>query len=278
MADGKFTKKTKDILYKEVNGLCSKPSCRSYTTAAHSSGEKVLNNGEAAHISGRRPTSARYDSKLTDEERSQAKNGIWLCRTHAKMIDDDEAQFAKHILESWKEDTKAYVKENYGVPRGSEKTTDKSKINYLGYFPKPDFDGRFYHDGVVVFYRIQFVFDRDVTLVTMVIEDGKDTQSSISLVGLGTQAQQAYLNGIDFRITSRALGNISGDKMRLISGMNPHVIRPLISALDFSNIDHIGEGPFDIVLGSLDGNSHIFLFDLSPFWDSVPELKNNSRL
>jgi hypothetical protein len=40
---------------------------------------------------------------MAPEERSDFLNGIWLCQTHAKLIDDDELSFPAHLLREWKE-------------------------------------------------------------------------------------------------------------------------------------------------------------------------------
>ncbi|MFD1703367.1 hypothetical protein ACFSCV_10165 [Methylopila henanensis] len=57
----------------------------------------------AAHISAASPGGARYNEDLTPEQRSDITNGIWLCQTHAKLIDDDEISFPSSLLEEWKE-------------------------------------------------------------------------------------------------------------------------------------------------------------------------------
>lgn len=58
--------------------------------------------GEAAHIRGARPRSARYDDAMTDDERADPANGIWLCCTCAKLIDSDEKRFSISLLDTWK--------------------------------------------------------------------------------------------------------------------------------------------------------------------------------
>lgn len=63
----------------------------------------MTNIGVAAHISAASPGGARYDATLTPEMRSDAANGIWLCQTHAKLIDDDEFTYTSAVLSDWKE-------------------------------------------------------------------------------------------------------------------------------------------------------------------------------
>jgi hypothetical protein len=63
----------------------------------------VTNIGVAAHISAASPGGARYDETLTPEMRSDFANGIWLCQSHAKLIDDDELAYTVAVLRDWKE-------------------------------------------------------------------------------------------------------------------------------------------------------------------------------
>ena len=63
----------------------------------------VTNIGVASHISAASPGGPRYDEMLTSEMRSDFVNGIWLCQTHAKLIDDDELTYTSAVLRDWKE-------------------------------------------------------------------------------------------------------------------------------------------------------------------------------
>jgi hypothetical protein len=62
----------------------------------------VSNTGVAAHITGARPDGARYDPNLARDERASFDNGLWLCQTHAKSIDDDEKRFTPELLRGWR--------------------------------------------------------------------------------------------------------------------------------------------------------------------------------
>lgn len=81
---------------------CSNPDCRAPTSGPDGDGG-VTNTGVAAHISAASPGGARYDPTLTPEGRSDISNGIWLCQTHAKLVDDDEASYSVAVLRDWKE-------------------------------------------------------------------------------------------------------------------------------------------------------------------------------
>ena len=81
---------------------CSCPDCRMPTSGPDGDGG-VTNIGVAAHISAASPGGARYDATLTSEMRSDIANGIWLCQTHAKLIDDDELTYTPALLREWKD-------------------------------------------------------------------------------------------------------------------------------------------------------------------------------
>lgn len=102
MARDDFTKPVVDRLAKRVGMKCSYPDCRA-PTAGPDGTEGVTNVGVAAHITAASPGGARYDDTLTPEQRSDISNGIWLCQTHAKLIDDDELTYPPAVLREWKE-------------------------------------------------------------------------------------------------------------------------------------------------------------------------------
>jgi len=110
MASGPgFSKKTVDVLAKRSAQTCANPTCRKPTSGPHSDESRSVVMGEAAHMRGARPGSARYDPAMTDEERASPGNGIWLCRDCAKLIDSDPERFPVSRLEDWKEAHEAWV-------------------------------------------------------------------------------------------------------------------------------------------------------------------------
>ena len=78
------------------------PDCGVPTRRAASDGDRTINVGFAAHIMAASPGGPRYDPRLTSDERRDQKNGIWLCGTHAKLIDSDESHFTTEELFNWK--------------------------------------------------------------------------------------------------------------------------------------------------------------------------------
>jgi len=113
-----FTKKVVNALAKRAAQICSNPDCHNPTSAPHSDPALAVILGEAAHIKGARPKSARYDPKMTDQERAHPSNGIWLCISCAKKIDKDESIFPVELLTRWKAIHEAWVAD--GCPSKEE--------------------------------------------------------------------------------------------------------------------------------------------------------------
>ncbi|KQY50737.1 hypothetical protein ASD46_23340 [Rhizobium sp. Root491] len=58
--------------------------------------------GDAAHICAAAPGGRRFDETMSPEERSGIGNAIWLCPTHARLIDRDEATYTADMLRAMK--------------------------------------------------------------------------------------------------------------------------------------------------------------------------------
>lgn len=97
-----FTQKTKELIARRAGYRCSKPDCGIPTRGAASGDEGTINVGFAAHITAASPDGPRYDPNLTSDQRKHHSNGIWLCGTHAKLVDSDKAHFTVKELLSWK--------------------------------------------------------------------------------------------------------------------------------------------------------------------------------
>lgn len=60
--------------------------------------------GEIAHIHGRKPSAARYEDVLSDEEINSIENLILLCSPHHKIVDDGPDEFDADRLRQMKKD------------------------------------------------------------------------------------------------------------------------------------------------------------------------------
>lgn len=96
---------------------CSAPACRAQTVGPSATRKGAISqNGEASHIAGAAKNGPRYDPQMSPQERASYENGIWLCATHAKMIDDDSKRFTKQLLKSWKARAEAEAGKALGRP------------------------------------------------------------------------------------------------------------------------------------------------------------------
>ena len=97
-----FSTATKELLAKRVGFVCSNPECRQTTSGPQMNPAGVVNIGVAAHISAASLGGARYEADLFPEQRADSSNGIWLCQTCAKLIDNDPIRFSRAVIEGWK--------------------------------------------------------------------------------------------------------------------------------------------------------------------------------
>lgn len=107
MPRDEFAQAVKNQLASRTGYKCSNPFCRRTTIGPQLEGSNAINIGEAAHICAAAPGGKRYNASMTEEERKSYDNGIWLCRTHAAMIDRDELYFTVEMLQKWKEDAES---------------------------------------------------------------------------------------------------------------------------------------------------------------------------
>jgi len=103
MARDDFKPDTKLRMAQRAGYICSHPDCQQLTVGpSEDRGTRLTNVGEAAHITAASPGGPRYDASLSTTERSAEANGIWLCRVHAKQIDDNASKETADQLRRWK--------------------------------------------------------------------------------------------------------------------------------------------------------------------------------
>ena len=98
-----FSKPVVETLAKRVGNRCSNPACRKLTSGPHTDESKAVNVGIGGHITAASPGGPRYDPSLTPEQRRSADNGIWLCQTCGKLVDNDEVRFPATLLREWRQ-------------------------------------------------------------------------------------------------------------------------------------------------------------------------------
>lgn len=97
-----FPMAVKELLAKRVASECSSPGCGQVTIGPQVDPAGVVNLGVAAHITAASPGGPRYDPSLTEDERRSHTNGIWLCQTCAKLVDNDVLRYPADVLREWK--------------------------------------------------------------------------------------------------------------------------------------------------------------------------------
>jgi len=100
-----FSLKTKELLAKRVANRCSNPGCRQLTSGPQEDPTKVVNIGVAAHITAASTDGPRFDPSLKPDQRRSVKNGIWLCQSCAKLVDNDAIRYGADVLCQWKGQT-----------------------------------------------------------------------------------------------------------------------------------------------------------------------------
>lgn len=97
-----FTNATKELLATRVGYRCSNPGCRQPTRGPQVEPLGTVNIGVAAHITAASPDGPRYDPSLTPENRRDPGNGIWLCQSDGKLVDNDAVKYTVELLRGWK--------------------------------------------------------------------------------------------------------------------------------------------------------------------------------
>ncbi len=99
---------TRIILAFRSGGVCAFPSCGKHLTYEAKVGDDTY-VGEAAHIRGEKSTAPRYDATMTDKERDDVHNLLYMCTDHHTVIDKIEADWPVNVLLALKEKHEAQV-------------------------------------------------------------------------------------------------------------------------------------------------------------------------
>ena len=101
-------------LARRAANRCSNPNCGAITSGPADSPGDAVNVGEAAHIYGANPGSARYDPGMVSADRSAITNAIWLCGNCHKLIDDDPTRYPAGLLFEWQREHEQRISEQVG--------------------------------------------------------------------------------------------------------------------------------------------------------------------
>lgn len=110
-----FSDTTKIELLVRAANLCSR--CRVFTIGSTDAGDRKNSIGVAAHIcaAASGPGAKRYDASQTRAQRRHFDNGIWMCYSCSKLIDNEETLHTVAHLKEMKARHQAYVSSLVGV-------------------------------------------------------------------------------------------------------------------------------------------------------------------
>lgn len=98
-----FLPKTKLAVALRASHRCSFSGCPQITAGpSDESASAVTMIGKAAHIHAAARGGRRYLESMSPEDRVDISNAIWLCATHADLIDRDEVTYTGDVLRQMK--------------------------------------------------------------------------------------------------------------------------------------------------------------------------------
>lgn len=101
-------------LAKRAANRCSNPDCGAITSGPTDEPDGAVNVGEAAHIYGANPGSARYDPDMISADRSAITNAIWLCGNCHKLVDDAPGKYPAGLLFEWQREHERWISGQVG--------------------------------------------------------------------------------------------------------------------------------------------------------------------
>jgi len=116
--DDNFSAATKRLIAQRAGFTCAFPNCMAATSGPAIDSSRAVNVGEAAHITAASDGGPRYDATFTPEERQDPENGIWMCSTHATLIDRDVDRYTADLLRNWKFESEDRARKMLGQPKG----------------------------------------------------------------------------------------------------------------------------------------------------------------
>lgn len=112
--EDRFKQSVIATLAKRAANRCANPECGAVTSGPAGEPSGSVNVGEAAHIYGAHPGSARYDEKMASSDRGAITNAIWLCGNCHKKIDDDANKYPPGLLFEWQREHEKRISEQVG--------------------------------------------------------------------------------------------------------------------------------------------------------------------
>lgn len=190
--------KTLRGLYALSGNLCANPKCT--TVLINADGTLVA---DVCHIEAEKPRGARFNKKLSAEERRDARNLILLCGTCHKLVDREPEKYTVAVLTKWKRDREdrfaavgdtlrqRYVGEIVDEAEVADLTLPRSLKKYKRFLKKRHFsstiDERTFEGIETYVDRLRHVAGADRELMRVIIEKGialggrRETESGINI-------------------------------------------------------------------------------------------------
>lgn len=125
-----------EALAKQVGYVCSRPECRASTIGPASNG-KSSSSGVAAHICAAAEGGPRYNPEQTPNERSSQANGLWVCHSCSRLIDNDPAAYPEDMLLRWKAQAIEAAAKQHGTRVLTERDVQEQMASTLSALPTP---------------------------------------------------------------------------------------------------------------------------------------------
>lgn len=108
-----FLPKTIESIKLRSAFICSNQDCRCSTIApSEEKTDGVIYNGVVAHITAAAPKGPRYNDKMTEDQRKDISNGIFLCANCSVLIDKNNGvDYSEDILRQWKVEHEKWVRD-----------------------------------------------------------------------------------------------------------------------------------------------------------------------
>lgn len=210
-----FPQKVKDLLGNRVGWRCSNPDCRKPTRGANTDPQDIMNIGVAAHICAASNGGPRYEPKMSSEERKSSENGIWLCQSCSKLIDNDVIRYNIYLLHIWKENAERLAIIELQTASPISKDKDKELLRfYLQCFDRPAFQSRINLEGRMEDFD-QAIEDTIIALNTGVLRtrDGMILKQSEGKSAISNDLWREKLNTItDMLVALRKRLKIAKDE------------------------------------------------------------------
>ena len=127
-----FSRSTIDALADRAGNRCSNPDCRQLTSGPRTDPARAVNIGVAAHITAASEGGPRYDAGLTQEQRSDADNGLWLCQNCGKLVDNDPQAYPADLLRRWKQQAEEAARREVQGGAPFERDADRAQPIHTG--------------------------------------------------------------------------------------------------------------------------------------------------